>query len=193
MRVLLSLIPLLAIGVSLGLWIQHTDPAAALPSEDNALSKPAVQKLEQPHTPNAALQGLGATPEPPTDPAENLDVESEHLAVSALRNSMTKGDPRTPPLAPRAEARVLPSAQELADHKLYQAYETRQKQQVYASFAAAAAKKITDLEEMMAHADQGGVTPEQLAEGHKKLSRLREQQALLLKQHPEITPQDPAP
>lgn len=106
-------------------------------------------------------------------------------AVAALRESMRDGDPRTPPLAPRTDLRAPPSAAELADPALYQQYEQRQQQAVYASFASAADQRIPELEAMIAKGRASGISEAQLAEGEAKLARLREQRDQLSAQQTE--------
>ena len=84
---------------------------------------------------------------------------------------MRQGDPRKPPLAPRTDLREPPSAAELADPALYQQYEQRQKQNVYASFASAVDQRIPKLEAMIAKGRAEGISEAQLAEGEAKLNR----------------------
>ncbi|MEH6785235.1 MAG: hypothetical protein V7688_15275 [Alcanivorax jadensis] len=106
-------------------------------------------------------------------------------AVSALRESMRHGDPRTPPLAPRTDLREPPSAAELADPALYQQYEQRQQQSVYASFANAVDQRIPELEAMIAKGRASGISEAQLAEGEAKLAKLSEQRDQLSAQQAE--------
>ena len=112
-------------------------------------------------------------------------------AVAALRESMENGDPRTPPLARSTNLREMPSAEELADPGLYQQYEMRQKQQVYASFVTAANRKIGELESLIEQGEAFGIDPEQLAEGQRKLAGLMAQRDQLLEQHPELVEPEP--
>lgn len=118
------------------------------------------------------------------DPAR-VPVPSEAV-VTALRDSMENGDPRTPPLARSEDLREMPSANELADPDLYQQYEQRQNQKVYASFASAATQKISDLERMIARAEAEGLPPEQIQEGREKLEGLRNQRDEIFQAHPEV-------
>lgn len=106
--------------------------------------------------------------------------------VAALRESMKNGDPRTPPLARSEDLREMPSAAELADPGLYQQYEQRQNQKVYASFVTAANQKITELEAQIARAEASGLPPEQLEEGRQKLEGLRGQRDEILQTHPDV-------
>ena len=103
-------------------------------------------------------------------------------AVAALRESMRHGDARTPPLAPATDLRAPPSAKELADPALYQQYEQRQRQNVYASFAHAADRRIPELEALIAQGKAKGLSERQLAEGESKLAKLREQRDQLAAQ-----------
>lgn len=107
-------------------------------------------------------------------------------AVAALRDSMENGDPRTPPLARSEDLREMPTADELADPALYQQYEQRQNQKVYASFVTAASEKITELETLIARAEADGLPPEQIEEGRQKLQGLRNQRDEILQTHPEV-------
>lgn len=118
------------------------------------------------------------------DPAR-VPVPSEAV-VTALRDSMENGDPRTPPLARSEDLREMPSANELADPDLYQQYEQRQNQKVYASFASAATQKISDLEKMIARAEAEGLPSEQIQEGREKLEGLRHQRDEILQAHPGV-------
>ena len=111
-------------------------------------------------------------------------------AVTALRESMRHGDPRTPPLAPRTNLREPPTAAELADPALYQQYEQRQQQSVYASFANAVDQRIPELEAMIAKGRASGISEAQLAEGEAKLAKLREQRDQLSAQ--QVEPADEA-
>ena len=118
------------------------------------------------------------------DPAR-VPVPSEAV-VTALRDSMENGDPRTPPLARSEDLREMPSANELADPDLYQQYEQRQNQKVYASFASAATQKISDLKKMIARAEAEGLPSEQIQEGREKLEGLRHQRDEILQAHPGV-------
>ncbi|MFC6635145.1 hypothetical protein [Microbulbifer taiwanensis] len=183
MRVLLIFAPLtiaaLVAVVTAGETAEPEQPeAVAEPQAISAKAEPSAvgavtEKKSEDETAAVAVQ----TETPPTPRSS---------AVAALRQGMEAGDPRMPPLAPRAEEREMPSAEELADPDLYRAYEARQKQEIYASFAAAASKKISALEEMIALGGRGGVTAEQLQEAKNKVEKLREQRELLLQQHPEL-------
>lgn len=107
-------------------------------------------------------------------------------AVEALRQSRLHGDPRAPPIARSEFEREMPTEEELADPDLYLEYEARQEQKVYASFVEASKKKIADLEAIIERGRQGGVSPEQLAEGEEKLRRLKEMREQVLTEHPEL-------
>ncbi|MCK7595953.1 hypothetical protein M0G74_01565 [Microbulbifer sp. CAU 1566] len=170
-----------------GFWPTAADGVPFIGSGQSSQKADAIAKQSPSSSP---VQSSDQQPAQPKT-ASKEPQETEPSAVTSLRQTMAAGDPRMPPLAPRPSDRVAPTTQELADHKLYQAYEARQQQQVYASFAAASAKKIADLKDMIALGRQGGVSPEQLAEGKRKLERLQKQRAQLLEQHPQPAGEEP--
>ncbi len=163
------------------LSVPQSEPSAhrELASEEPP-ALPMVEIIGERHV--AAPEALLA--EQNRDPSQ-VPVPSQAV-VTALRESMENGDPRTPPLVRSEDLRELPSAAELADPDLYQQYEKRQNQKVYASFASAATQKITELETMIARAEADGLPPEQIQEGREKLEGLRNQRDEILQAHPEV-------
>lgn len=187
MRLLLIASTLTAIGlVSAALWGAVNDP------QPYRSKKTVIAKQEIPSSRTETHVAAVATVRDDTlSNSKQGEVVSgpQAKAVATLRQAMQSGDPRTPPLPKQTRVRDKPTAEELADPKLYQAYERRQKQQIYASFVAAASGKISELEERIALAAGGEVSPQQLAEAEKKLHKLKEQRELLLQQHPELQQQ----
>lgn len=161
--------------------VQDAQPAPAYTNKPQAAA-PMPEVIGERAVAAADYRGdeKGAAPVPPS------------AAVASLRESMRNGDPRTPPLVRSSNLREPPTAQELADPSLYQQYEQRQKQQVYASFVAAASGRITELEGLIEQGEQGGVTPEQLEEGRRKLEALRQQRDQLLAQQPGLAGEESA-
>jgi len=149
-------------------------------TEMESAPEPMIEIIGDRHVPVPGDARVAQSNDPSLVP-----VPSEE-AVSALRNSMENGDPRTPPLARSEDLRDMPSAAELADPDLYQQYEQRQNQKVYASFASAATQKISELEKMIARAEAEGLPPEQIQEGREKLEGLRNQRAEILQAHPDV-------
>lgn len=187
----------LLIVVAAGAWLAPKTadapvemPVAAVPVEEATVGQRAAD--ESAMEPMVEIIGDRYVPAPEALLAEQnrdpdkVPVPSEAV-VAALRDSMENGDSRTPPLARSDDLREMPSAAELADPALYQQYEQRQNQKVYASFAAAASDKINELERMIARAEAEGLPPEQIDEGRRKLEGLRNQRDEILLAHPEIT------
>jgi len=112
-------------------------------------------------------------------------------AVRSLAESRKTGDPRTPPLAPKNNPRIKPTTEELASRNLYREFEARQEQAVYASFAAAAKHKITELEQQIELGKQYGVNQKQLYVAIRKLDLLRKQREVILRDHLEVDTESP--
>ena len=193
MRFLLASAALATAGVIAGIAAGEKQPQeqkgateSAMPVAEKKVSAPATEVNIA--TAGTREKSARLTGQMPIASAE-ISMGPKASAVTALRQGMDAGDPRTPPLATHTGARRPPTAEELADPDLYRAYEARQKSQVYASFAEAATEKISSLEEMITRADRGGITAAQLEEAKEKVTRLREQRALLLQQHPELETQ----
>ncbi|WP_444901197.1 hypothetical protein ACJJIG_15620 [Microbulbifer sp. SSSA007] len=113
------------------------------------------------------------------------------VAVQSLAETMKTGDPRTPPLAPKNNPRTKPSTEELASRDLYREFEARQEQAIYASFAAVAKHKITELEQQIELGKQFGINQEQLYEATQKLDSLRKQREIILRDHLEVDTESP--
>lgn len=190
MKSLLVIVLLGAVTLVLARWLP--DIAQAPLSEPIAASKPVAQKAELKEQEKAAelLPMIDTVAERERQPGISRAEGSVSTpkpspqAVAALRESMRNGDMRTPPMAPSTDLREPPSAAELADPALYQQYEQRQQQQVYASFAKAADQRIPELEALIAKGRAEGISEAQLAEGEAKLAKLREQRDQLAAQQP---------
>ncbi len=167
---------------------------------------PTATKAALPAPPPAAGGTLAATPRrntaqdvarPSSSPVATGGMALPRLraeAVASLRYARVHGDPRRPPLAPAAATRTLPSDEELADPALYQRYEQRQNQRVYASFLAASEQKIRQLAPLVARAEREGMAPAQLAEGQRKLQGLKDRRKEMLERYPQLQPvQDTGP
>lgn len=174
-------------------WSKPPREAAGPPSravseaaltETNAAEPPATQQepviheylAERPAVAPPA-QAVVAAPSVPVPPPAH---------VTALRESMKNGDPRTPPLVRSDNLREMPTDQELADPGLYQQYEQRQTRKVYASFVSAANSKITELQALIKRGEETGLSQAQLEEGRRKLEGLQNQRNELLAAHPEL-------
>lgn len=198
MRVVLLVVAGMGLVIAAGAaWWQGNEPVLEQATSSESVASPeppglpGMTEMESAPEPMIEIFGDRHVPVPgdarvaqSNDPSL-VPVPSDE-AVSALRNSMENGDPRTPPLARSEDLRDMPSAAELADPDLYQQYEQRQNQKVYASFASAATQKISELENMIARAEAEGLPPEQIQEGREKLEGLRNQRDEILQAHPDV-------
>jgi hypothetical protein len=190
MKALLVAVLLGAVALVMAWWLPDAAQAPVLvPAGNNepVAETPALQEQEQAAAPLPMIDTVAERERQPVvsrvDDAASISTPSPQ-AVAALRESMRHGDPRTPPLAPSTDLHEPPSAAELADPALYQQYEQRQQQQVYASFAKAADQRIPELEALIARGRAEGISEAQLVEGEAKLAKLREQRDQLAAQQP---------
>lgn len=190
MKALLASLLLGAVVLVMARWLPDAaqTPVAA-PAQDNepvAETSSALQAQEQATASLPMIDTVAQRERQPVSWADDSAATPTPVpspqAVAALRESMRHGDARTPPLAPRTDLREPPSAAELADPALYQQYEQRQQQKVYASFAKAANQRIPELEALIAKGRADGLSEAQLAEGEAKLAKLREQRDQLAAQ-----------
>lgn len=188
MRALLAALLLGAVVLVMARWLPDAaqTPLPVLAENNEPVAEtPALQKQEQAAAPLPMIDTVAETERQPvvsrSDDAASISTPSPQ-AVAALRESMRHGDTRMPPLAPSTDLREPPSTAELADPALYQQYERRQQQQVYASFAKAADQRIPELEALIAKGRAEGISEAQLAEGEAKLAKLREQRDQLAAQ-----------
>ena len=196
--VVISVVLLTAVLIGVQVWLAPAPeavsqvsapaPAPASPAEPGQQDMFGSVPVGEPVISDAAE----TEPElPPVEPVPEPEAWTpDPQAVEALRQSRLHGDPRTPPIARRETEREMPTEEELADPELYLQYEARQQQKVYASFVEASKKKISDLEAIIERGKQGGVSPEQLAEGEEKLRRLKEMREQLLAENPELVAED---
>jgi hypothetical protein len=144
-------------------------PAASGPAVPSATALPApVIQAERPTVPAAATIDQSA-------PAE--------ISMAAAREH---GDLRAPPLTRVKESDEPPTAAELADPKLYQAYEQRQASRGYASYVKAVNDAIPAQQAALAEAKAKGMPADMVAVGEEKIRRMQEMRDQLLATHPEI-------
>lgn len=190
MKTLLVALLLGAVALVMARWLPDTGqaPVPVLAKNNEPVAETLAMKEQQQAA--APLPMIDTVAERERSPVVSRVDDSASIpapspqAVAALRESMRHGDPRTPPLALGTDLREPPSAAELADPALYQQYEQRQQQQVYASFAQAADQRIPELEALIAKGRAEGISEAQLAEGEAKLAKLREQRDQLAAQQP---------
>jgi len=190
MKTLLVALLLGAVALVMARWLPDTGqtPVPVLAENNEPVAEtPAMKEQQQAAASLPMIDTVAERERQPVvsrvDDAASISTPSPQ-AVAALRESMRNGDTRTPPLAPSTDLRQPPSAAELADPALYQQYEQRQQQQVYASFAQAADQRIPELEALIAKGRAEGISEAQLAEGEAKLAKLREQRDQLAAQQP---------
>lgn len=112
-------------------------------------------------------------------------------AVESLQRAREAGDARAPAVV-RSPDREAPTAAELADPDAYQRYESRQNERLYRSYVKSAESEIPKLQDQIARGRQGGLTPEQVAEGEEKLRRIEAMRNQLMSDHPELNKPPPA-
>ncbi|MBD3645010.1 MAG: hypothetical protein P1U59_10150 [Alcanivorax sp.] len=192
MKALLAALLLTAMVLVMVRWLPtaaQTDVPALAENNEVAAKTPALKQQKQAA---ATLPMIDTVAERERQPVDSRLHDSASIpapspqAIAALRESMRHGDARTPPLAPGTDLREPPGDAELADPALYQQYEQRQQQQVYASFAQAADQRIPELEALIAKGRAEGISEAQLAEGEAKLAKLREQRDQLAAQQPSV-------
>lgn len=189
-KALLAALLLGAVALVMARWLPNAAqaPVPVLAENNGPVAEtPALQEQEQAAAPLPMIDTVAERERQPVvsrvDDSASIPTPSPQ-AVAALRESMRNGDTRTPPLAPSTDLREPPSTAELADPALYQQYEQRQQQKVYASFAQAADQRIPELEALIAKGRAEGISEAQLAEGEAKLEKLREQRDQLAAQQP---------
>ena len=176
-------VALLAIVVVLGFWLLSDDEGAAESRDAGSpASSPAL-----PGSPDLPA-GVAVAPAPATQDVPLSAIPDETLVdgVEALRESRISGDGRAPAVVREAVSREAPTAAELADPEAYQRYEARQNERLYRSYVKAAEAEVPKLQEQLAKGKQGGLTPEQIAEGEEKLRRIEEMRNQLMSDHPEL-------
>lgn len=187
--VALAVLALLVGVVALGLWLGRDDgKAGSAPVMEAGMPLPPQFGVVTGPADAPAEAGLPTRDVPlPAMPDETL-VDG----VEALRESRLAGDDRAPAIVRDEGRREAPTAAELSDPEAYQRYEARQNERLYRSYIKAAETEVPKLQEQLAKGKQGGLTPEQIAEGEEKLRRIEEMRNQLMSDHPELT-RPPAP
>lgn len=179
-----AIVILLIAVVVLGVWLRSGDGGMTrIPEAGSPTALPSLQG-------SAALPEGAAVAPVSTGPDVPLAVIPDETlvdGVEALRESRLSGDGRAPAVVRDAASREAPTAAELADPEAYQRYEARQNERLYRSYVKAAEAEVPKLQEQLARGKQGGLTPEQIAEGEEKLRRIEEMRHQLMSDHPELT------
>ncbi|WP_338845216.1 hypothetical protein V8J88_16065 [Massilia sp. W12] len=150
-------------------------PLAQLPAPVPAAA-PVAAPAAPPHAqaPAAApdLRRVALLPTGPQMPAAQSLLETRD------------GDPRSPPIVRSELKQEQPSAEELADPKLYAKYEARQNLRVYASFIHATQQEIPKLQAGIERARREGIPEQKIAKIEHKIKRMQAMQEELLHTHP---------
>lgn len=115
-----------------------------------------------------------------------LPVDQSQSATASLAEAHLRGDPRTPPLVRVNDTTPAATDAERADPKAYAEYEARQSLRVLAQFSQAADQMLPQLRADIERGRQMGIAPEKIAKAEEKYRRIAEEQANILKQHPEL-------
>lgn len=175
---------LLIVVVVLGVWLRSGDGGMThTPEAGSTTGLPSVQGSAM----LPAGEVVGSVSANPDVPLAAIPDETLVDGVEALRESRLSGDGRAPAVVRDAASREAPTAAELADPEAYQRYEARQNERLYRSYVKAAEAEVPKLQEQLARGKQGGLTPEQIAEGEEKLRRIEEMRHQLMSDHPELT------
>lgn len=174
----------LALVVALGLWLGGGSAPDTSSSPEMASALPSSAMTSVPPVNGVVVAEAVARPDVPLPPAVEPPVAD---GVEALRQARLEGDARSPAVVRSTVTREEPTAAELADPKAYQRYEARQNERLYRSYVKAADAEIPKLQEQLSQGKQGGLTPEQIAEGEEKLRRIEEMRNQLMSDHPELT------
>lgn len=173
----------LALVVALGLWAGGGGASGSSSSPEVAASLPSTAMTSVPPVNGGELAEAMPRPDVPLPPVPDMPVVD---GVEALRQSRLEGDARSPSVVRSTVTREEPTAAELADPDAYQRYEARQNERLYRSYVKAADAEIPKLQEQLSKGKQGGLTPEQIAEGEEKLRRIEEMRNQLMSDHPEL-------
>lgn len=180
---LLLVLVVLVIGVVIvaGRWLLADPGPGAHQTEAHTLSLGQERTEEQraAETPSPILMPREDVPLPPAAGLAPVD------AVESLRQSRESGDVRAPAVI-RSPEREAPTAAELADPEAYQRYESRQNERLYRSYVKSAEGEVSRLQDQITKGRQGGLSPEQIAEGEEKLRRIEAMRNQLLSDHPEL-------
>ena len=155
---------------------QHTGQETA-ESAENSETTPARQAPEQAANVTASDKNDGEKP-------LNASTVSD-AAMASLSESLSHGDPRTPPLA-ISESQQRPDAAILQDHAAYRARQRGAEVDGVMPYAAGILE-IPDIERQIHLARvTGSRTPEEIREAEEALDALYEARELLEREHPDI-------
>lgn len=188
---IICMLAALALGIGL-LWpvapmepVQGANTAPPPPAAPVAEPVPAPAPPAPPEVPPPAVAQAGQDGEAEVPPEEDPVIELDPQAIASLRESMTQGDNRSPPIG-RSAPGELPTPEELDSPEGYLQYEGRQERRLKAAFVRAVSEEIPVLQQLIEEARARGLAPEQLAEGEEKLRRLQAMRDELLQNDPEL-------
>ncbi len=135
------------------------------------MPKPVPSKVTARSTDGmVAKEDIKPIAEQPAVPAPRAVSISE--ALESMRNSLKKGDRRTPPLAEEGLNEAQPTPEELSDPDLYQQFEARQSARI-ASIYLSAIKEIPLIRQKIQQAKMtGSQTQEEIEEAEEALAKL---------------------
>ena len=125
-----------------------------------------------------AADSSTATAEPGTD-------DALERALASMRESLAQEDPRTPEMSTPYQ-RELPTAEELADPTLYEAYELRQTRKIAAIFAGVNKEIPAVRNKITAAKLSGSRTEEEIREAEEALANLESLSEMLRLAYPEL-------
>jgi hypothetical protein len=176
----------LALGVT-GLLMWSADAPLDATAAAPAASGPAG--LPVPHG-NPAAQ-TAALPVPVLQPEREsvplpAPVDQSAPAEVTMAAAREHGDPRAPSITRVKETDEPPTAAELADPKLYQAYERRQSSKAYASYVKAVDASLPVQQAALDAAKAKGMPPEEVARAEDKIRHMQAARDQLLAEHPDV-------
>lgn len=170
----------IAVVVVAGRWLLSSPGTGSRQTGEQVMTMgPEGSPVVRPDGLSSPVPGRGDVPLPHQAELPQVD------AVDSLRRAREEGDARAPAVA-RSPERESPTAAELADPDAYQRYEARQNERLYRSYVKSAESEIPKLQDQIARGRQGGLTPEQIAEGEEKLRRIEAMRNQLMSDHPEL-------
>ncbi len=157
-------------------------PAAPVKAQAPLLSAPAPT-LAQAHPQPLPAPPAATDAEPRRVPL--LPTGPQLPAAQSLLETRD-GDPRTPPITRSEVKGEQPTAEELADPKLYARYEARQNLRTYAAFIQATRQEVPNLEAAIERGRREGIPADKIAKVEDKIRRMEAMQQQLLQEHPEL-------
>lgn len=119
-------------------------------------------------------------------PQDNSEKSNDlERALQSMRESLFQQDDRTPEMS-QPMARELPTAEELADPALYEAYELRQTKKMAAVFAGVSREIPVIRDKIDAARLTGSHSPEELEEAEDALAKMESLQEMLRLKFPDI-------